>query len=551
MPRTDALQDDGTTTAGGRTSTTDSGSTTRGDPQAPTSADGSSGGLDSTSSGGFIYDVMPEATGTTGSRQACHVVGELDAVGACEDVAPPGSFEPEVQWSWTGPDGDNYSIVTPLVANLTDDNGDGSIDLCDTPDIVVVVGTSGGSPFGFPGQIYVLDGATGSEHFHIDAASNVTTTPALGDLDGDGVVEIVTAAANGDIVAYDHEGTLLFSEPADWPYIGDGGTISGYYGAAIALADVDNDGDVEIIAGNFIADHEGQTVVTFDEPAGWWSATAAADLDGDGDLEIVLGHAAFHHDGTPAYVTDLQPGYPQIADLDADPEPEILLVNPLGISLIDHDGTVQYQDENPTAVDAWPGGELDERVLMRPATVHDFDGDGGPEYAVSSREFYSVYEPDGSLLWSVPVADLSGIAAGTAFDFLGDGVPEAMYADESQLFVFDSGSGDVLLQSPRSSATLTEYPVVADVDNDGSAEIVVTSNPFAGGGSPTVQVIRDAEDRWIQARRIWNQHTYHVTNVREDGTIPTHETPHWSLLNTYRTNAQIDASGVCDPPPQG
>ena len=25
--------------------------------------------------------------------------------------------------------------------------------------------------------------------------------------------------------------------------------------------------------------------------------------------------------------------------------------------------------------------------------------------------------------------------------------------------------------------------------------------------------IRDVQDRWIQPRRIWNQHTYHVTNV--------------------------------------
>jgi hypothetical protein len=66
-----------------------------------------------------------------------------------------------------------------------------------------------------------------------------------------------------------------------------------------------------------------------------------------------------------------------------------------------------------------------------------------------------------------------------------------------------------------------------------------------------VQVIRDKEDRWIQARRIWNQHTYHVTNVREDATIPQHEVPHWTLLNTYRTNAQIEGGSVCQPVPEG
>ena len=53
---------------------------------------------------------------------------------------------------------------------------------------------------------------------------------------------------------------------------------------------------------------------------------------------------------------------------------------------------------------------------------------------------------------------------------------------------------------------------IAVIDNDGSAEIVVVSN---GGSQPAVQVIRDVEDRWIQARRIWNQHAYHVTNVMQ------------------------------------
>ena len=45
-------------------------------------------------------------------------------------------------------------------------------------------------------------------------------------------------------------------------------------------------------------------------------------------------------------------------------------------------------------------------------------------------------------------------------------------ADETNLYVYD-GMGGVLLQVPRSSGTIVEYPVVADVDSDGSAEIIV------------------------------------------------------------------------------
>jgi len=206
---------------------------------------------------------------------------------------------------------------------------------------------------------------------------------------------------------------------------------------------------------------------------------------------------------------------------------------------------VQYQDQRPT-------GDLPGYTTwLRPSTVHDFDGDGSAEFAVSSANNYTVYRPAGpTIVWKAPVSDQSGIAAGTAFDFLGDGVAEAMYADEYNMYIF-GGAGEVLLKIPRTSGTLSEYPVVADVDNDGSAEIVVVSNFYQGPASPTVQVIRDKADRWIQARRIWNQHTYHVTNVREDGTIPQFEAPSWKSLNTYRTNSQIENGGLCQPPIPG
>ena len=162
---------------------------------------------------------------------------------------------------------------------------------------------------------------------------------------------------------------------------------------------------------------------------------------------------------------------------------------------------------------------------------------------------YAVYEADATLVWMADVKDNSGLATGTAFDFLGSGTAQAMYGDEDLLHVFD-GDGTPLLQVPRTSRTAIEYPVVADVDNDGSAEIVVTSSdPITGMGeaSPTVQVVRDAEDRWIQSRRIWNQHAYHVTNVREDSTIPQFEKPSWESFNTYRTNSQIEGGGDCIP----
>jgi hypothetical protein len=461
---------------------------------------------------------------------ACKVADDDgNGVGQCTDQAPPGSFDPELKWAWTGAT-EPYSIVTPLVANLTDDNGDGAIDLCDIPDVVVVASTFSGSP-NSPGHIYLLNGKTGQQELMIPTIVDATVTPALGDINHDGVPDIVTVDPQGRLYAFDHTGAIIFGPAGQWA--GD------WYSGAIALADLDHDGHVEIIGGNTVFDDHGIVKWTAPSQQASWNATTVADLDGDGYMEVVLGNAAYHHDGTLYWQTNLLPGYPQVANLTGGPEPEVLLTNTNGLSLITFDGHVIYQDMRPTGV---PVGFT---TWLRPATIHDFDGDGKAEYAMSSADFYTTYNWDASIRWSAPVSDQSGIAAGTAFDFLGDGHAEAMYADETTMYVFGP-TGNVLLSMPRSSGTLSEYPIVADVDNDGSAEIVVVSNQF-GTPSPTVQVIHDKQSRWIQARRIWNQHTYHVTNVREDGTIPQHEAPSWTRLNTFRTNAQINGTGVCNP----
>ena len=470
---------------------------------------------------------------TTGPPiDACKVQGDMDAVGECDQEAPADSFEAEIQWTWPGANGEIYAVATPLVANLTDDNGDGEIDLCDVPDLVVVASVAVAGE----GHIYVLDGATGAQHFMIPTPVDATHTPALGDIDGDGLPEIVTSAPQQQLnapLAFEHDGALKWMSATASPmaYIG-----------ATALADLDNDGDVEIISGDRVFDHLGVLVFVAPQGAPLYAATAAADLDGDGDLEVVIGASAHHHDGALYYHNmEIQGGFPQIANLDGDPQPEVLVTSPGGITVLEHDGTTKFKNLTPT------GDPPINLTWHRPATVQDFDGDDISDFAVSSANNYTTYHNDATILWKAVVSDQSGIAAGTAFDFLGDGIAEAMYADEQFMFVF-GGSGEVLLSTPRTSLTGIEYPIVADIDNDGSAEIVVVSNQFGDDVSPPVQVIRDKQDRWIQARRIWNQHTYHVTNVREDGTIPQFEPPSWQMLNTYRTNAQIEGGGVCEPP---
>jgi hypothetical protein len=543
-----ACGDDGVAASGDDTAGTSavtesaSSSSTAATPPDDDGVDGdpvtSSGTSADTTGSGIKLDVGVASDTTNGDESGpadvCHVVDDMNGVGDCDVEAPPDSFEAELQWGFAGEGEEIHAIATPLVANMNDDNGDGSIDLCDTPDVIVVMWTAGEEVP--PGHIYILDGETGAVNLRIDEVVDGLANPAVGDIDGDGLVEIVTLRSEADdehqvhAIAFEHDGTLAWESAAVFEGWQDG----------VSLADLDADGDVEIMAGEVVLDHTGALSWQGHHTNGSGDVPTAADLDDDGDLEVLMGARAYYHDGTP-YYTVVAGGvhHPQVANLDDDPQPEVFLSGSFGLSLLQHDGTPLYLHQIPIAWD---------ETWQRPAAVHDIDGDGTAEIIVPTETHLFVFEPDLTLVLDLNVFDYSGDAAATAFDFLGDGSAEAVYGDEMAAYVFDQ-DGTVLLDLPRFSATQIEYPVVADVDNDESAEIVVVSNGWSG--APAVQVFRDVEDRWIQARRIWNQHAYHVTNVREDGTIPQVEPRSWELLNTFRTNAQIEGGAICNPRPAG
>jgi hypothetical protein len=111
---------------------------------------------------------------------------------------------------------------------------------------------------------------------------------------------------------------------------------------------------------------------------------------------------------------------------------------------------------------------------------------------------------------------------------------------------------EVLFIDDNTSRTRTEYPVVADVDGDFKAELVFSSNAdIAWGIDAGIEVWGDALDNWVSTRPIWNQHSYHITNVNIDGTVPTIEDSSWLFpvdapYNSYRRNVQ-GASQFCAP----
>ena len=127
----------------------------------------------------------------------------------------------------------------------------------------------------------------------------------------------------------------------------------------------------------------------------------------------------------------------------------------------------------------------------------------------------------------------------SVFDFNGDGRAEVVYNDEYYFRVYDGITGNPLFQHRNSSRTRTENPTIADVDNDGDAEIVFCANAEANfirmfWTDPGIEIWGDARGRWVGAQRIWNQHAYSITNVEENGAIPADPEPSWEVLNAYR-----------------
>ena len=280
-------------------------------------------------------DKVDAGIGADANTDLCHVQDNNNGLPNCTQKAPPDSLQPDIQWTWTGTNGEVNSIVSPLVANLTDDNGDGAIDLCDIPEVVVVASTR----IGIRGHIYVLDGTTGHQEMMIPTLVNSLVMPAISDIDHDSVPDIVALAPDGRLIAFDHTGAVMWGPAGAWAGAG-----------AIALADLDHDGNVEIIAGNGVFDDHGNMRWRVTRAQATHEAPTAANLDGDRvhgsrvwQLRISpRRHAVLADDARTWLSANREP--------DRWSEPEILLTNVNGLSLIAHDGHVIYRDMRPTGV---------------------------------------------------------------------------------------------------------------------------------------------------------------------------------------------------------
>ncbi len=518
---------------------------------------------------------------------------------------PTGEFNPEVECRWDGPAAgvpyQNYNdvVMTPVVINLTDDDGDGDVDTDDIPDIAFVsYRLQEDGCCNVNGVLRVVSGgcsAAGTlvEHFSVGATEIQADTGqagiwldnsgglAVGDIDGDGSPDIVGMINGGGTIAFERDGTVKWVQRM-YPTGSDR-----LAGVQPSIANLDATGAPEVIVGRVVLNGSDGSLK--------WQGTAgvgtngflgpvssSGDLDLSGQLDVLAGNTMYDATGAalwsyayPIPITSANcqaqgfpcDGYTATGNFDGDDEGELVVVRAGVIYILEHDGSLMMLGGTPAQITI----PVDDctRNEGGPPTVADFDGDGDPEIGVAAADYYIVADleclatplpaqcSDPGIRWKVTNADCSSRVTGSSvFDFDADGRAEVVYADEVEFRILDGVDGSERLAIPNRSHTRLEMPIVVDVDNDGNAEIVFVENAHGGSANQGLRVYGDATDSWAATRRIWNQHAYHVTNVAEDGTIPLVEPVNWltpnpntasGLMNNFRQNLpEYDASAAPD-----
>jgi FG-GAP-like repeat len=307
--------------------------------------------------------------------------------------------------------------------------------------------------------------------FPVVLPAEVVSSPAIGDITGDGIPDIVVGYGSlyspgfpGGVRALRRDGAILWDRTSiDFHVDGVPDPVIG----APAIGDVDGDGANDVT---------------------WGSV--------DGRIYLVNGSTGADKPGWPRFVRDSTFSSPALADIDGDGKPDIVI------------GTDAHKEQSPfntpdggcLHVFRYDGTEvvgfprcLDQQVGSAPA-IGDINGDGRPEIVVGTGRYWpngthQVYsfECDGSPTPGWPVATDGQVATAPALgDLDGDGIPEVVVTDDDSgpsgtfaVYAFRGNGTRIFRTVPRDfwGSTLDAAdPVIADVLGDSGNEILVPTN---------------------------------------------------------------------------
>ena len=222
------------------------------------------------------------------------------------------------------------------------------------------------------------------------SGSDPTEALALGDIDGDGDLDLIFGNLGQNRV-YVNDGTGTFTHaPANMPSDSD-------LTRAVALGDVDGDGDLDLVFGNhaqqnrlYLNDGTGTftdaTSVRMPSDSDFTAALALHDVDGDVDLDLVVGNIGdlnrlYLNDGTGVFsdvtLTQIPPSgastfHIALGDVDKDGDPDLVLGNSGQNRLYLNDGSGTFTDATAAQMPS-----VRETTLA--VALGDVDGDDVPD----------------------------------------------------------------------------------------------------------------------------------------------------------------------------
>jgi subtilisin family serine protease len=289
--------------------------------------------------------------------------------------------------------------------------------------------------------------------------NNIQSTPAVGDVDNDGDLEVVTEKYC-DINVFNSNGTVMTTIT-----FGSGSSCS--HGDVI-LSDLDGNNDLEIIlptkSGVKVYEHTGtlKWSTSYGLTGGGYDKASAGDIDGDGKVEIFAGAVnaanqstifAYNASGTaltgwPKTVTGQIGGEPIIADVTGDGVPDVTVTT--------EGGRVYAYEADGSLASGFP--KATGSPMYRAVNIADRDNDGGAEMIAGTE--------DGT----VHVWDLE-----STYSFNDTDWPSSRYdaTNSGRNFqwstVVDTTAPTVSVSSPAASTYLTGVAAVSAAATDDTA----------------------------------------------------------------------------------
>lgn len=385
-----------------------------------------------------------------GSYHNTLVLADLDGDNTHEVIA--GSAEGLLYaWHYDGTSVDGFPVAASSYQGETLTPAVGNLD--DDPQLEIVAVSNGWHPNGEYPDIFVFNhDGTNVPGWPKISSNYISDPPTLADIDGDGDLEILIGQEDWHVHAYHHTGESV----AGWPvHVDHGQNVSG-----ITIADIDHDNDVEIFAAN----------------NNFLYAWHHMDSDNDGKADPV--------NGWPVAVPQPIPGYneviyiaPAIGDVDGDGDMEIVATS--GAATSTHQNYQVYVWEATGEVAAgWPR-YVEDTIQWASIALADLNNDGIVDIIGGGQDghIWAWNGADGVALPGFPVAlggNLSRGLSPVVGDVDGDEFPEIVVGGGGGMFVIEHDGG-IKTGWPK-LVDVEVAPAIADLDNDGDVEVLAYAN---------------------------------------------------------------------------